>query len=403
MGALSGSIPLGRIGGIRIGVNISVLVIVAIVVAGLTLGLFPDVYPGRSLAAYLAAGLISAVLLLASLLVHELSHALVARRNGIEVGGITLWLLGGVAQLRGEPRTPAADLLIAVVGPLASLALGVVSGLVALLLANTIGAGLVVGVCAYLAGINVLLAVFNLIPAAPLDGGRVLRAALWWRTGDRVRSAITAARAGRAFGFLLIVGGVLMFVFGGGFDGLWLALIGLFLISAARAEEQQTRINAALSGIQVGEIMTPRPTVADPQQSVGELIDETVLTHRFSTYPLVRDGRLAGLVTLNRVRAVPPGERGSRRLADIACPRGEVPTTHPKEHLVDLLPRMAGCTDGRAVVLDDDQRVLGVVTPSDISRAVQVKELNGPGPGGHTRWPPRGGDLVSHGERGRAA
>jgi CBS domain-containing protein len=271
---------------------------------------------------------------------------------------------------------------------------GVLSGLIAVLIAAVTGEGLAVGVFAYLAVVNVILAVFNLIPAAPLDGGRVLRAFLWWRSGNRPRSAITAARAGRAFGFFLIVAGFLMFAVGGGFDGLWLALIGLFLVSAARAEEQQTRINAALSGVRVGEIMTPQPVVADASQTVGELIDRTVLRHRFSTYPLVRDARLAGLVTLNRVRSVPPEERDTLSITDIACPPGEVPTAHPDEELADLLPRMAGCTDGRAIVVDDTQHILGVVSPSDISRAIQVGDLHGT-----TQWPPGGSGMVSHGGR----
>jgi Zn-dependent protease/CBS domain-containing protein len=392
---MGGSISLGRIRGIKVELNISVLVIVAIVVAGLTFGRFPEVYPGKSLGAYLAAGVASAVLLLASLLAHELSHALVARRNGIEVGGITLWLLGGVAQLRGEPRSPGADLFIAIIGPLASLVTGAVCGITAITIAATTGTGLTVGVFSYLAWINLILAVFNLIPAAPLDGGRVLRAALWWHSGNRVRSAITATRAGRAFGFALIAAGALLFVSGAGLNGLWLALTGLFLVSAAGAEEQQTRLNATLSGVRVSDIMTPKPVVADPQETVSDLIDHTVLTHRFSTYPLVHNGHLAGLVTLNRVRAVPADQRGTRRLSEIACPPDEVPTAHPQEHLIDLLPRMAGCSDGRAIVVDDEQHVIGVVTSSDISRAMQVRELSGPTP---TTGPPQQPDMISHGE-----
>jgi Zn-dependent protease/CBS domain-containing protein len=389
------SIRLGRIAGINVGLNYSVIVIVVILVFGLAFGRFPEVQPGLSTWAYVVAGIASALLLLVSLLVHELAHAIVARRNGIEVSGITLWLLGGVAELRGEPRSAGADLRIAVVGPLASLAVGGVFAIAAVVASAATGPGLGVETLAYLAGINGILAVFNLVPAAPLDGGRVLRAFLWWRRGDRTSAAVIAARAGRAFGFILIALGFIQFVAGVGFGGLWLILIGLFLVGAASSEEQQTRVNAALHGVRVGDVMTPDPVVADAAQPVQELIDQVVLTHRFSTYPLVEDGRLAGLVTLNRIRSTRPEERSTLRLGDIACPPEEIPTAHPDDPLTDLLPRMSGCTDGRAVVLGAGGRVVGLVSPSDISRAMQTSDFRGSRP----YPPPRGADMmIPHGK-----
>ncbi|WP_336213821.1 site-2 protease family protein [Nonomuraea sp. LPB2021202275-12-8] len=386
------SIRLGRIGGVSVGLNVSVLFIVAILVFGLAFGRFPAVYPGLSPVAYVLAGLASAVLFLASLLAHELAHALMARRHGIEVSQITLWLLGGVAELRGEPRSPGADLKIAVVGPLTSLAAGALFGGVALLLSAVWGPSLVAGMFGYLAGVNVLLAVFNLIPAAPLDGGRVLRAALWARSGDRAGAAIAAARAGRVFGYVLIALGFLQVVTGLGFNGLWLALIGLFLVNAASAEEQQTRIGTALYGVRVGDVMTARPIVAHPDETVAELIDRVVMRERLSTYPLVGDdGAFAGLVTLNRIRRVEPAQRATFRLRDIACPPDEVPRTRPDEALTELLPRMSGCTDGRAVVLDADGHLVGLLTPTDISRAIQTAELHN----GDPYLGARGADLAA--------
>jgi Zn-dependent protease/CBS domain-containing protein len=370
------SIPLGRIGGVRIGLNVSVLVIVVILVAGLAFGRFPAVFPGRSPVVYLLAGLVSAVLFLASLLAHELAHAVTARRYGIEVSQITLWLLGGMAELRGEPRSPRADLLIAVVGPVTSLLAGLVFGALALLVNAFTGAALLAGTFAYLAGVNVLLAVFNLIPAAPLDGGRVLRAALWARWGDRTRAAIAAARAGRVFGFLLIALGFLQVVTGTGFQGLWLVLIGMFVIGAASAEEQQTRLGRALYGVRVGDVMSGPPVTAHPDETVDGLIDRVVMRHRLSTYPLVdEDGAFAGLVTLNRIRQVGQDRRTTTRLRDIACPPQEVPQAHPEDLLTELLGRMNGCADGRAVVLDPGGHLIGLLTPTDISRAVQTAGL----------------------------
>ena len=369
-------ISLGRIAGIRVGINASVFVIVAVLVIGLATGRLPATYPGRSVAAYVGAAIAAAVLFLASLLAHELAHALVARRNGIEVESIVLWLLGGVAQLRGEPKTPGADFRIAIIGPLTSVGLATVFGIAAGGLAWLGAGGLPVGVLAYLAATNAMLAAFNLIPAAPLDGGRVLRAALWRWRGNRHTAAVNAARAGRILGFILIAIGILQVVTGAGLGGLWLALIGWFVVSAAAAEEQQARLSGRLAGVTVAQVMTARPLSLDGNLTVEDFVGQVALTHRFSTYPLVGpDGRLTGLVTLNRVRAVSPGERATTRLWEIACAPAEVPTAGPGDALVELLHRMHGCADGRAVVIDDAGRVIGVVSPGDVARAVAQADL----------------------------
>lgn len=385
------SIRLGRIAGVPVGLNSSVLVIVVILVFGLAFGRFPIVFPGLPTAVYLLVAVVAAVLFLASLLAHELAHAVMAQRHGIEVSGITLWLLGGVAELRGEPRSPGADLKIAAVGPAMSLAVGVVFGAVAWAISVAGWAPLLSGMFGYLAAVNVLLAVFNLIPAAPLDGGRLLRAALWTRWGDRVRAAVAAARAGRVFGYVLIALGLLEVVSGLGFQGLWLVLIGLFLVNAASAEEQQTQLGAALHGVRVGDVMSPHPIVAEPDETVAGLIDRVVMHRRLSTYPLVDEwDRFLGMVTLNRIRQVPPRDRPTTRLRDIACPAADVPRARPDEALTELLPRMSGCADGRAVVLDAGDRLIGLITPSDVSRTIQTIDLRI----GTPYLAPRGADLA---------
>jgi len=369
------SIPLGRIAGIQVGINASVFLIVAILVGGLATGQLPAAFPGRGIAAYVIAAIVAAVLFLASLLAHELAHSMVARRNGIEVESIVLWLLGGVAQLRGEAKTPGADFRIAIVGPLTSIGLAIVFGLGGGALGLLGVGGLTGGVLAYLAATNAILAVFNLIPAAPLDGGRVLRAALWRWRGDRQAAAVNAARAGRFVGFTMIALGVLQLVTGRGLNGIWLALIGWFVVSAATAEEQQARLGGRLAAVTVGQVMTQRPTVVDGNLTVAEFVAGVALTHRFSTYPLVDPyGRLTGLVTLNRVRALPPDRRATTRLWEIACAPSEVPTARPEEPLVDLLERMQGSTDGRAVVVDNADRVVGVLSASDVARALQLAD-----------------------------
>ncbi|MFG1704270.1 M50 family metallopeptidase [Nonomuraea sp. M3C6] len=382
------SIRLGRVGGVAIGLDISVVVIVIILVVGLAFGLFPKAFPGYSTGAYVLTSLVAAVLFLASLLAHELGHALLARREGIEVSGITLWLLGGVAELKGEPRTPGADLRIAAIGPLTSLFLGAVFAV----LAMAAPAGLAAGMLSYLAGVNVLLGIFNLVPAAPLDGGRILRAALWAWRHDRVFAAVSAARAGRVFGYLLIALGFVQVVSGLGFQGLWLALIGLFLVNAATAEEQQTRAATSLQGVRVADVMSRELITAQPDEIVSDFVDRVVLRSRYSAYPLVdEEGRFHGLVTLNRIRRVERGHHLATRLRDIACPPDELPSARPDELLTDLLPRMNGGADGRAVVLDPDGHPIGIVSPSDISRALQIGDLRRDK--GHS--PPHGADLTT--------
>lgn len=372
------TLSLGRWAGVPVGANAGVLVILALV--GLALGAwhFPAVYPDEPVAGYAFAGVAAALLLVGSILAHELSHAIVARANGVHVEQIVLWLFGGVAQFRDEPRSPGADLAVAVVGPATSVALGAGFGAAAAGWLALVGDGLTAATLGYLAGINLLLAVFNLVPAAPLDGGRVLRAALWWWTGDRARAAVTAARAGRFFGIALIAFGLSGVLFLGWFGGLWLALIGWFLVNAAMAEERQVVVGRQLRGVLVRDVMSPPPVSASPDASVAAFIDDVVLRQPFSTYPLVDpDGRLSGLVTLNRIRRVPESDRAGTNLRDIACPPAEVPTAGPDEPLVDLLPRMAGCPDGRAVVTDAAGRVLAVVSPRDIAQMTAVADLRG--------------------------
>jgi Zn-dependent protease len=361
---------------VPVGVNAGILVIIVLVGLGLGLGRFPQLHPDRPAVAYLVAGAVAAVLLVASILIHELAHAVVARANGVEVDRIVLWLLGGTAQLRSEPRTPGADLAVAVAGPATSVALGGVFWLANIAWLAIAGDGLVAATLGYLAFINVLLAVFNLMPAAPLDGGRVLRAAVWAGTGDRTRAAVLAARAGRFLGLALIVFGFAQVLLFGAIGGLWLALIGWFLVTAAQAEENHTVLNQRLRGVRVRDAMGPPPVTATPDATVAQFIDDVVLRQQFSTYPLVDDGGgLAGLVTLNRIRRVPVEERAQTRLHDIATPPAEVPTGRPDEPLVDVLPRLAAAGDGRAVVVDDAGRVVGLISPRDITAATIRAEL----------------------------
>ena len=364
------NIRLGRIAGIRVGGSWSLLVIVALLVFGLAGNVFPREYPGLAAGWYVAAALAGALLFLSSLLAHELAHALAARRAGVEVHSITFWLFGGVARLTGDASRPGASLWIALVGPLTSLLLAAGFGVLAAGL-RAAGAPLVVaGVPGWLAWTNLGLALFNLLPGAPLDGGRVLRALLWWRHGDQDRAARTAARAGQVLGYLMIGFGVAELFAGAGVGGLWLVVLGWFVTGAARAEEQQATARQTLAGIRVADVMTPDPVAAPASATVAELLAHLTSSYRFTSMPVLDErGRLAGLVTLRRVRAVPPEHRATTRLADIACPRDQLLTVAPGEPLADLLGRLSASEDGRALVLDGDHLV-GIVSPTDVVRAL---------------------------------
>ncbi len=360
---------LGRISGIRIGVNWSVLVIVALLAYGLATGQFPAAAPGRPAAEYVAAAVVTAVAFLGSLLAHELAHSLVARRNGVEVEGITLWLLGGVSRLQGEVPDPGAEVRVAGVGPLVSLVLGVAFMLVAWLVHASGVGGVAVAALAWLGGINVILAVFNVIPAAPLDGGRLLRAVLWRISNDRLKAAVWSARSGQVFGWALVAAGAFLVLARREYNWLWFVLLGWFLIGAATTESQQAMIQSRLRTVAVRQVMTPNPVTVPASATVAEFLDN-YLPYLHSAFPVVADGQTVGLVTMKRVSQVPAGERGRTTLADAACPLSEVARATPDEPVADVLPRLNACSDSRALVFTDGHLV-GIVSPADMSRTLE--------------------------------
>lgn len=369
-------VRLGRIAGVSVGINWSVLAIFLLITFGLAAGRFPLLFPDLSPIAYIAAGLVAGVVFFLSLLAHELSHAIVAQRNGVGIEGITLWLFGGVARMEGEASDPGAELRIAGVGPLVSLLLSGAFFALAALLGAVGSTGLVQDVFVWLGAINLALAVFNLVPAAPLDGGRILRSVLWRWRGDRTSAAVTASRAGRVFGWLLVALGFVQLVTIG-FGGIWLMLIGWFLTTAASAEEQYATASAALSEVSAGDVMSRDPTTVPATTPVDEFVEQYVFPNRYSTFPVTDDaGRPVGLVTLKRVKDVPVDRRGTTTVGDVACALDDVPIARPDDPLADLLPRMSGCSDGRALVMDDGQ-LIGLVSPTDVMRRLEVNQLRG--------------------------
>jgi Zn-dependent protease/CBS domain-containing protein len=354
------TLRLGRLAGIPLGAHWSVLVIMALLVQGLATGVLPAAAPGWSRAAYWATGVAAALLFLGSLMAHEMAHALVARHYRIRVSRVTLWLLGGVAELEDEAPHARADLFVAAAGPLTSVVAGLVFGAAAFG-ADALAAPVVlVAGLGWLAAINVVLAIFNLLPGAPLDGGRILRAIVWRIRGDRYRAGVVASRAGVGLGGLLAFGGLLEVFVLRQAGGLWLAVVGWFLASAATMEGGQARVRASLVGRPVRDIMNAYPICGHPEQTAAEfqrLIASRVV-HRM--YPL-RDwyGRPAGLVRLADVGRADP----LAPLTRLAVAAGGILTAdRPATDVLPLLRRDA------PVLVTDGGVLVGMVTAADLMR-----------------------------------
>ncbi|HEV2034434.1 MAG TPA: site-2 protease family protein [Candidatus Dormibacteraeota bacterium] len=374
---MDASVRIGRIAGIEVGLNWSLAIVFVLIVWTLAGQVLPSVAPGQQQSAYWLVSVIAVVLFYVSLLSHELGHAIVARRLGVQVDGITLWIFGGVARLRGDAATPGTEVKIAIAGPLVSLALAILFGAATFALDATGGPALVEGGIAWLAGTNAMLLLFNLIPAFPLDGGRLLRAWLWQRSGDRYRATSGAARLGRICAFLMIGLGLLSLFINGAISGLWLIFLGWFLMSAARSEESQVLLRGALSGLRVADVMSRDPATAPGWITVDEFMRSYVPMHHATAYPIKTfDGALDGLVTLARLAQVPQEERHLRRVRDVGTGMDEVAKAAPGEPVTAVLDRFSPTDDGQMLVMDGGELV-GLLSPGDITRALRAKPALG--------------------------
>jgi Zn-dependent protease/CBS domain-containing protein len=372
------NVGLGRIAGVRVGVNWSLLPIFLLIAWSLAVTLLPSAAPGYAAWGYWVFAMLTTVAFYASLLAHELAHALVARRHGVKVNSIVLWLFGGVAQLEGDTPDPRAELQVAAAGPVASFGLAGAWAVAAWLFGRLGVSSLMVASVGSLAGINVLLGLFNLLPAFPLDGGRILRAALWRHWRDRSRATAVAAKLGRASGFALIAVGAVEFLAGGGaLGGIWLALIGWFISVAAEQQPESLNRQSRVAELTVADAMSHEPLVVSASATVAEVIERCVLPSRFSSFPVVdADGQLVGLATVRRMAERARGSWAMTSISAVAAPRSEIVECGPEDRLAEVAARLESSPDRPAIVLDGE-RVVGILTPSDVARAITRTDLLG--------------------------
>src|SRR6266487_2279820 len=367
---MPGSLRIGKIAGIDVYIHVSWIIILVLLTVSLAIGWFPQLYPGQSTATYWIVSLIAALLLFVSVLLHELAHSLVARRRGLPVKNITLFIFGGVSNIEQEPKDPGIEFQVAVVGPLTSLLIGAVCFLLQLPLRGSNSP--LEGILFYLAVTNVLLGIFNLIPGFPLDGGRVLHSIIWKITGNMRQATRTATLVGQIIAYLFILGGIWLFFTGYILDGIWIGFIGWFLLSAAQSANSQVNLQSALRGVTVGEVMNPTPPTVPANISLQQLIDEYFLLHGLRFALVMQADRLAGLITLSDIRHVPREQWGYIPVGQVMIPVERLHVVSPQQSLNDVLPLMAGRDVNQLPVVQNGIPV-GILSRDAIVQYLEVR------------------------------
>lgn len=371
---MSGSFRIGRIAGIDINIHVSWLIILVLLTFLLANGYFPATYPGQSNVTYVVLGFISTILLFASVLLHELAHSFVARARGLPVHSIVLFIFGGVSNIEQEPQTPGVEFSMAFVGPLVSLLIGAFCyGLLFLVKGNQ---SPIVPVLSYLAITNILLGLFNLIPGFPLDGGRVLRSIVWKVTGNRELATNVATMLGQVFAYLFIFFGIWQFFTGNGFNGLFIAFIGWFLLSAAHTARTQATLDTTFEGVLVSQVMTTNMVTTPANISLQKLVDEYLLPHGLRSAFVIQGDQLAGLITLSDVRHVPREQWSQTPVGLAMVPVERLHIIAPNQSLKEVLTVMNGKDVNQLPVLLDG-KLVGVLTRDAVLRSLEIRRTLG--------------------------
>lgn len=370
---------LFRIFGFDVKLNLTWLLLALLITWTLAAGLFPFDYPGLAQQTYWWMGIAGAVGILFSIVFHELSHSLVARHFGLPIKGITLFIFGGVAEMEEEPDSPKVEFLMAIAGPLASLLLGGIFLQFEHLAASQAWHTAVIGVSHYLGILNLILAAFNLVPAFPLDGGRILRAALWqWKKNLRQATRV-ASRFGSGFGLVLMIFGVFAFLQGIFIGGMWWFLIGAFLRAAASASYRQVFVREMLSDKPVRRFMTSNPVTVPPSITIEELLENYVYRYHFKMFPVVDDSKLLGCVTTRDIRDMEKRQRKQKTVGDLLAPCSPENTVSPETDAAKLLAAITKPDAGSRFMVVEDAQLVGIISLKDLREYISLKlELDSP-------------------------
>ncbi|MBN1568420.1 MAG: site-2 protease family protein [Acidobacteria bacterium] len=362
-----------RIGGIEVIIDYSWFIIFFLVVYTMAEGYFPQTHQNYSAPQYWIMGTVAAVLFFISILIHEVAHSLVAIKQGIRITSIRLLIFGGLAQASSEPKTGRTEFLIALSGPAASMALGMFFLTIYTYFLLTDRMTPAAGVAWCLAWANIILAILNMIPGFPLDGGRILRAFLWDRWGDRERATKIVSQIGSAFALFLIIFGILQFLITESIlSGLWLIFVGVFMKQSATGSYQAVMLQRALVGIKVRQIMTENLVTVDWLISISELVERYIYKHQFANYPVFDRDEFVGMVSLEGVKTISKELWGFKQVRDIMTPVELVPCLRPTDDASDALSRMVSEDIGRMPVVENG-RLLGIVSRRDIMNFFKVK------------------------------
>jgi len=366
------SLHLFTVFGFPIRIDASWILIAVLITWSLAGGVFPQFHPGLAPLTYWIMGIFGALGLFASIVVHELAHALVARRCGMRMRGITLFIFGGVAELQDEPPSARAEFMVAIAGPIASILIAGVFWAIQGLGAVLLGSAPLFAVLGYLALINAILVAFNLIPAFPLDGGRVLRSILWRAKGDLQRATRISSEIGSGFGVVLVILGVFSIVSGNFIGGFWWILIGLFLRSAAQMSYQQVLVRRALSGEPVARFMHRDPHTVPPDVSLAKFVDDYVYRYHHKLFPVTANGHLYGCVSTRQVREIPREQWDSTTVETLVQPCSAENTVSPDEDAVAAIGRLHKSGASRLMVVDHG-RLVGILSLKDLLRFLALK------------------------------
>jgi len=367
------SLNIGKIIGIPVRIHYTLWLVLLLIAWSLADGYLPQNYRGLDQTTYWAIGITSAIILFVSVFLHELSHSYIAKKNGLPIRRITLFFFGGVSELSEEPKDPTLEVRMAAAGPLTSFLIAIVLGgfwSLNLLLSGPVPVTATLKYAAYLNGV---LGAFNLIPAFPLDGGRVLRGSLWKRSNNLLSATANATRVSEAISLLMMAVGLFFIVFGDFINGLWIIFLGWFIRSGAETSLRQTRLTESLAGVRVGDIMTRDLLSVSPDASVQELVSDFFLVHPHGGYPVVSNGKLLGVVTMSSVRSIPREKREVERVSQAMVPYERTITVSPTTSASDALQIMAKNGVGRLVVMDGD-KIAGMVTRGDLMKTMKARQ-----------------------------